>query len=220
MKYASLENIEKRLLGRLSFSSSDDVGLGGVSGTIVDTELVEMIIESTEDFVDLYLGMIYVLPLKNRHPYLNAIVEKMVVAEIYTTYFPTIGEGSTNTDSFASTLRLNALNEFQSLFNGLGIFIPGSNLETNSLQNDENRSQMVNKAIILPGEELKKYIGYDVDGDNIVDSDLFKMNTNTSPSFYTTGLFDHIGENESVINGVRVKPLTGFFKNNVDIDFW
>jgi hypothetical protein len=163
--------------------------------------------------------MIYELPLINPHPYLTDIVEKLIIAEIYLSYFPTSSESPENNDSFSSVMRQSALNNFQALFNGLGIFVPGSTNPENQIQNDELRAQMQNKPIILMGEKIKSYIGYDYDGDNLADTDLFKLNGNISPSFYVAGDKENTNEGVDVLDGVRLKPKYTNSRRE-EVNFW
>lgn len=222
LKYARIDAIIKKLQGRITVVNLTDTGILGITGTQIGTDMLYLEGESVEEFMDMYLGMIYVLPLKNNHAYLASIAEKLVCAQIYLNYFPTQGESSDSTDSYTSVLRTQALNDFQVLFDGLGIYVPGSSNSSNSFQNDETKQQMSVKAILLPGEELKTYIGYDFDGDNIADSDLYKMNTNVSPSFYTANeLEDRHNRGDDILEGIRVRPRTRVNRPNyADIDFW
>lgn len=220
-KYAKLENISKRLASRITVVTNLQAsGVTGMTGTQVGTDLITLIGEGIEDFVDCFLGMVYELELKRNHPFLNSSIEKLIVSDVYVHYFPSQGESPESGESFATVLRQQALNELQCLFDGFGIFIPGSTNASNSIQNDENRQQMTNKAMILPGENLKKYIGYDFDGDSISDTDLFKLNGNVSPSFYTTGDFEEDFEGGvDIINNIRTKPRGNNIKSE-EISFF
>lgn len=219
LKYARIDSITRRLAGRITVVDLTDYGITGVTGTQIGTDIIEIIGEEQEDFVDKYLAMIYELPLINDHAFLRGIVERLIISDVMYTYFPTTAESTENTDSFAGIMRQQALNNLQCLFNGLGIFVSGSNAEANQIQNDENKQQMNNKALLLPGEKLKKYIGYDYDGDNVADTDLYKLNTNVSPSFYTTGDFEKLSEGVDVMDGVRVRPRYQS-PSRVEVDFW
>jgi hypothetical protein len=220
LKYAKIDSITRRLAGRITVVDLTDYGITGITGTEIGTDIIEIIGLEKEEFIDMYLSMIYVFPLINEHPFLQAIVEKLVISDVYYTYFPTMAENSENTDTFAGIMRQQALNDFQSLFNGLGIFIPGSSNQANSIQNDENKYQMANKAVMLMGEKIKPYIGYDMDGDGTADSDLYKLNTNVSPSFYSPGDMSLLGEGEDIIDGIRVRPRYTTARNKADINFW
>lgn len=206
LKYARIDAIIRKLAGRITVVNMNDYGITGITGTEIGTDLIELEGQSIEEFMDMYLGMIYILPLKNNHAYLSAVAEKLICAQVYLSYFPTQGESADNSDSYTSVLRTQALNDFQVLFDGLGIFVPGASNNSNSLQNDETKTQLSVKAVLLPNEEIKPFIGYDFDGDSIVDTDLFKMNTNVSPSFYSTGNFEKFEEWDSdIVDGIRVR---------------
>jgi len=219
LKYANIENIAKRMSPRINVvSSSASSQIMGITGTSIGTELIELAGEGIEEFADIFLGMIYEMPLKLSHPFLNSIIEKMIVAEVYSYYFPSGGETEDAIESFPKILRQQALDEFQILFDGLGIFVPGSSNQSTQLQNDETKQQQAVKVLLLIGETIKPYIGYDFNGDSISDTDLFKLNANVQPSFYTTGDFDKL-EGNDIINNVRVRPRN-YREQDVDVDFW
>lgn len=218
MIYTTIQNIAKRLSSRIRVIDSPSIqGIQGITSSTIGTELLTLIIDSTEEFVNLYLGMIYVMPLVNNHPFLTSIVDRLVVAETLTTYFPSTGE-SNQPESYPQVLRANALSDFQCLFDGTGIYVPGVDSIANQRENDERAIIQKVKTVILNGETLKPYIGYDYDGDNLADSNLFKNQT-TDPSFYTAGNFDKEKDQE-VINNVRVLPEDYRGEQEVIIDFW
>lgn len=221
LTYARIDAIAKRLQGRIAVSENLDIGLLGVTGTTIGTDLVNLIGEGVEDMMKIYLSMVYVMPLLNSHPFLSTIAEKLICAEIYLTCFPTQGESSDNQDSYTSVLRTQALNEFQILFDGLGIFVAGATNSSLQIQNDENKTQQVVKTLFLPGERIKQYIGYDTNEDGIVDTDLFKRNANVEPSFYLSGeLEKRIDGSEDIIEGVRVRPKDYISRQNEVVSFW
>lgn len=226
LTYARIDAITKRLSGRITVINQGDIGILGITGTEIGTDLIYLIGEAIEEMVNMYLGMVYVMPLINQHPFLSAIVEKLICAEIYLTYFPTQGESSDNQDAYTSVLRTQALNDFQTLFDGLGIYVAGASNSSNNLQNDETKQQMTVKAIILPGEKTKKYIGYDVDEDGVVDTDMFKNNTNIQPSFYLAGNLSKLTDGDAeIVEGVRIRPryyknTKGHGYNSEVVNFW
>lgn len=220
LKYASVDNIAKRMSPRINVEiSNTNSQVMGITGTSIGTELITLSGESIEEFVDIFLGMIYEMPLKLPHPFLNSIVEKMIVAEVYSYYFPTAGETNEATEFFPQAMRQQALDEFQILFDGLGIFVPGSSNASTQLQNDETKQQQAVKVLLLAGETVKPYIGYDFNGDSVSDTDLFKLNANVQPSFYTTGDFEDLEGGADIINNVRVRPRD-YRQDTVDVDFW
>lgn len=218
LKYASITNITRRLAPRIKVVTSPASQVLGITGSSIGTEEIEFTAAAIEEFIDGYLGMVYEMPLQVNHPYLNAIAEKLIVADVYQMYFPSQSEGGEG-DSYPSVLRQQSLNEFQGLFDGLGIFIPGSTNASNQVQNDEGKQQMQSKAMLLPGEKIKPYIGYDYDGDSISDTDLFKLNSNVAPSFYTTGDFDDMEGGDAVVSNVRIRPRN-YRANAEQINFW
>jgi hypothetical protein len=222
LKYGKIASISKRLESRISVVDSTDYGLTGITGTQIGTDLIYIVGSGIEEFADMFLGMIYQMPLVNEHPYLQSIVEKLIVSDIYITYFPTQSEASDSTDSYSSVLRQQALNEFQVLFDGLGIFVPGASNASNQLQNDESKQQLTVRPLILRGETLKDSIGYDFDGDSITDTDLYKLNANVQPSFYMPGNFEKLEEGDyGVRNGVRVRQRRTYYNpSRAEIDFW
>lgn len=219
LRYAKLDSIIKRLQGRITIVDIMDYGITGITGTQVGTDLLYIIGDTIEDFMDNFIGMLYELPLILEHPFIQGIAEKLIIYELYISYFPVQGDPSESNDSFWGNTRQQALNDFQSLFDGTGIFVPGATNTSQQTQNDETRAQLQVKNIILRGEKLKSYIGYDFDGDSIIDTDLYKMNSNVPPSFYTTGTFDKLEQGAEVINNVRVRPKD-YEEDRVDIDFW
>lgn len=224
LKYARVSIIIKRLAGRLEIVESPgaDVTILGITGTQVDSDLVYVIGESVEELMDFYIGMLYKMPLINNHPFISNIAEKLIISDLFTNYFPTQLESSESpSPNYASVLRQQALDEFQILFEGTGIFVPGANSVSANIQNDETRQQMSVKPIILSGEIVKKYIGYDTDEDGISDTDLFKLNSNVLPSFYTEGELEKLTDNNyDVINNIRVKPRYNTKYNKEEISFY
>jgi len=204
--YAKIDSITKRLAGRITVTSVYGTGLTGVTQTEIGLDLIEISGAAQEEFVDMFLGMLYEMPLKSDHAFLQSIVEKLIVSDVIMTYFPTSSELPDNTDNFSLVMRQQALNDFQCLFNGLGIFVPGANQELSNIQNDATAAQTQNKALILRNEVLKQFIGYDYNADSVSDTDIFKLNTNQSPSFYTIGDWEAIDAQVSVINGIKVRP--------------
>lgn len=218
-KYASVDSIIKMLQSRIEIVRTMEVSVTGYTGLRVGLDMVEIAGKATEEMMDMWLGMIYQMPLISDHAYLTAIANKLICAEVYETYFPTSDQ---NSDQYASVIRRQALNSFQSLFNGLGIFVAGADNPESQIQNDENRQQQANKALILPGEVLKPYIGYDFDGDGISDTDLFKKNANIEAAeLYTEGTFLRLQELEqpNVVRGVRVRER-GYNPYREEISFY
>lgn len=217
MKYTTLYNLTLRLAPRLKVvdvpTLSGHSPITGITSSTIGSEIIEMIANSSEEFIDLYLSMIYVMPLKNDHAFVRGIAEKLIISETLLTYFPSSGE-SDATQSYPATLRQTALDDLQCLVEGTGIFVPGSVTSAQNKQNDERAYQQQVRNVILPGEEVKSFIGHDFDSDGLSDTDLFKQNTSVAPSFYMSGNFVD-EERETVINGIRRRP-----EKEEIIDFW
>jgi hypothetical protein len=223
MSYAAIDRIQKILQARVTLLNINNIGIQGLTSTEIGLDLVKILIPPVEQMMDMYLGMVYVMPLINDHVYLQQIADFLVSAQILEVTFSASTQGNdSNTDGLSTMLRSTALNNFQTLFNGTGIFVSGADEQVNiSVQNDELRAQQQNKPLILPGEKLKGFIGYDVDGDSISDTDLFKLN-NVSPSFYVTGNLDHPwnGAFGDVWEGIRVKSRGNPRPDFANIDFY
>lgn len=219
LKYVNIDRIKTRLQNRLLITDSITPSYNAI--VQVSKDLVEFVAEEKENWVDIYLGMIYELPLKHTHQFLNSIVEKLVISDLYLYTFSTTGENPENPETFGAILGQQALNQFQTLFDGLGIFIPGATNQSQTKENDENRQQLSVKAIILPGEKIKPHIGYDYTGDNIADTDLFKLNTNVEPTFFMSNDYSDLNSENDIIDGIRVAPRKKSFNRNIaEIDFW
>ena len=104
MKYARIEAIIKRLAGRVEVIDQANLDIFGVTGAKIGTDLVYLLGDGIEEMMDMYLGMVYYLPLEYSHPFLSAIAEKLICAEVYLTLFPTQGENSENQDSYTSDI--------------------------------------------------------------------------------------------------------------------
>jgi hypothetical protein len=223
LRYARIDAISKRLAPRISVVNTGDYGVLGITGTEIGTDLIYLAGEGVEEMVDMYLNMIYVLPLINSHPFLISIVEKLICSDIYLTYFPTQGESSDNTDNYAGILRTQALSDFQTLFDGTGIYVPGAMNQSQGIQNDENKAQQAVKSVFLAGEVIKRYIGIDYDNDGIPDTDLYLNNRIESSGVYVSENFNRLSDDSRIVSGVRVKPRYSSNNNNdisQIIDFW
>lgn len=216
LKYIRLDAVIKRLETRLNIIAQDSIGISGITGTSIGTDLITLAGEGIEEFIDIYLGMVYILPLKIPHPFLFSIAERLVCAEVLGASFTSSSENPDGQDNYSNYLRQSALNDFQILFSGLGIFIPDATNASNSMPNDEDKSQLIVKTVFLKGETVKKYIGYDYDEDGLAD-DLFANNVNIDPSFFIQGDLER-GDEPSVINGVVIRSKRRI--DNQVVNFW
>jgi hypothetical protein len=156
------------------------------------------------------------------------IAEDIAIAKIIDFKFPRQTDGEVNNDGFSQITLQRGLDRLQSLFAGTGIFVAGANAALQAIQNDPNAQQQQNKNIVLAGEELKAFIGYDFNNDGTSDTDIFKKNLNIEPSFYCADDFnDVVGTNDSdfIIDGVQTRraryiPPSGNYRNQDTISFW
>lgn len=233
MKYANIPSLTKKLKGRLEVVPFETSGITGIATQEIDTETVEMLVDEVElGDIDTYLQMIYVFPLKLTEAstvnYLKMIAEDIAIAKILDFKFPSQTDTDANNDSYSQRSFQNGVDRLQSLFAGTGIFVAGANAALQAIQNDPNAPQQQNRNIVLAGEELKPFIGYDLNNDGTSDTDIFKKNLNVEPSFYCADNFnDVVGTNDSdfIVDGVQTRraryiPPSGNLRNQDTISFW
>jgi len=233
MKYANLQSLTRKLKGRLEVVQFETSGITGIATQEIDVETVEMLVDEVElGDIDTYLQMIYVFPLKLTEPstvnYLKMIAEDIAISKIIDFKFPRQTDGEANNDGFSQVTLQRGLDRLQSLFAGTGIFVAGANAGLQAIQNDANAQQQQNKNIVLAGEELKNFIGYDYNNDGTSDTDIFKKNLNIEPSFYCADDFNSpVGTNDSdfIVDGIQTRraryiPPSGNFRNQDTISFW
>ena len=233
MKYANISSLTKKLKGRLEVVPFETSGITGIATQEIDVDTVEMLVDEVElGDIDTYLQMIYVFPLKLTEAstvnYLKMISEDIAIAKILDFKFPSQTDTEANNDSYSQRSFQNGVDRLQSLFAGTGIFVAGANAALQAIQNDPNAPQQQNRNIVLAGEELKPFIGYDVNGDGTSDTDIFKKNLNVEPSFYCAEDFnDVVGTNDSdfIVDGVQTRRAryiapSGNLRNQDTISFW
>ena len=233
MKYANLQSLTRKLKGRLEVVQFETSGITGIATQEIDVDTVEMLVDEVElGDIDTYLQMIYVFPLKLTEAstvnYLKMISEDIAIAKILDFKFPSQTDTEANNDSYSQRSFQNGVDRLQSLFAGTGIFVAGANAALQAIQNDPNAPQQQNRNIVLAGEELKPFIGYDVNGDGTSDTDIFKKNLNVEPSFYCAEDFnDVVGTNDSdfIVDGVQTRRAryiapSGNLRNQDTISFW
>jgi hypothetical protein len=190
------------------------------SETVVGLDIANEIIEEVEDgFIDMYLGMIYELPLLNKQPFINSVARDMVVGKIYQFIMPLFSEDQRG-DNFGILMETKGVARFSALFSGTGIIIPGVEIP----QNDENKVKQSAKPLILPGEKLKGYIGYDYNNDGVSDTNIYKRDPVRSDEFYTQGDFNEASSSSKFIEaGVQTRrtpiPLSYRYTEDI-INFW
>lgn len=100
MKYATIDGISRKLKGRLKIPNDDTILYPTDNpGQIVDEDLISLLIEETEEFVDYRLNAIYELPLLNEHPIVRNIVESLVISDLITIHFTGVGGGISGDNS-------------------------------------------------------------------------------------------------------------------------
>jgi hypothetical protein len=232
MKYANLLSLTRKLKGRLEVVAQETSGITGIATQEIDVDTVEMLVEEVEiGDMDTHLQMLYEFPLKLTEAstvnYLKMIAEDLAIAKIIDFKFPRQTDGEANNDSFSQVTLQRGLDRLQSLFSGTGIFVAGANAGIQAIQNDANAQQLVNKNIILAGEVLKDYIGYDYNNDGNADTDIFKRNS-IEPSFYCADDFsESVGgmEGEFIRNNVQTRRTkypyyTADMRNQDTVSFW
>lgn len=153
MKYTTFEKLERKLRGRLKIVEIQDNPLYPSTSLQqeVDPDLVEDVIEEQENFLDLILEQIYILPLKNNHPILTDIINNLVMAEILKVHFQ--GQGLANVGSDLSGLardtKMEAYNKLAMLTVGYQVFIPNQQIIIKPQGMTEYRK------IVLQGESLR-----------------------------------------------------------------
>lgn len=126
-KYTTIENISRKLIGRLNLINEDLSVLYPTDNPTqsVDPILVETVVEEQENYLDLILGQIYNLPLQNKHPILTNIVDSLVIAELILVHFQGIQFGLGGDISGYGTSNITkAYNLLNALTAGYNIIIP------------------------------------------------------------------------------------------------
>jgi len=136
MKYTNLVRLQKKLQFRLGVNPTPNLYptevFPGVNESItqqtVDPELIEIIAEEKEAFIDAILRQIYVLPLKNQHVILSEIVEGLVISDIMRTYFQGIGMANVAADVSAMSTDLKGQSYYLigALTAGRNLYLPNS----------------------------------------------------------------------------------------------
>jgi hypothetical protein len=154
VKYTSVDNIARRLRGRLNVNINSGQLINAASGT-VDDLLISQVAEQVESKLELALGQIYEVPISQSATFalqiIGAIAEKLIVAEIALTHFQTQLNPETGADmGFGNALRKQAFEDAEAIFGGHGIYVPGiMNRPPNSPATGEAKQPLV-----LPGVRL------------------------------------------------------------------
>lgn len=159
MKYTTLTRLQKKLQFRLGIDTTPNLypsePFPGITASVtqqnVDPELLEMIIEEKEAFLDALLRQMYKMPLKNSHVILSEIVEGLVIADVMRVYFQGIGMASIAADVSTMSVELKGQSYYL-----LGALTAGRNLYLpNSIPVPGNIPGMpAPTPLVLEGEEL------------------------------------------------------------------
>lgn len=132
-KYTTVNNIRLKLASRLNIISTpvpDDEFYPGINTrpaqSIVDSNLLELVLEEKESFLDMILDQIYVLPLRNSHPILREIVDNWVIAELMKIYYQGVGLSNVSNEigNLANDLLARANYLVGTLCAGRDVFLP------------------------------------------------------------------------------------------------
>jgi len=143
MIYASIDRLRRKLNARLKLDVSQ-TEFYPVS--VVDDLLLTDIIDEKESYVDLYLGMIYVLPLSREQPVVVHIVEDLVMSELVQYEYVNTQTASQDLTNFATMCKKRAYNMLYQLLAGSNVPIPEADGVGFYL------AQQFTKRLMLPGE--------------------------------------------------------------------
>lgn len=135
-----------------SLSSIGEPGSPLINSYEIDKLTILGFIEESEAYLDMYLGQVYELPLKNYHPTLRTCIDSLVISKIFQSFFTLNGVGSSsdiNNDGIESAKF--AYQIISQLMYGVDVSIPG--------QSPVGRRNLTSQPLILPGETmLSRYI--------------------------------------------------------------
>lgn len=134
-KYTTLNSIQLKLAHRLNINPTntpvpEDEFFPGINTrpaqNIVDKDLLELILEEKESFLDMILSQAYELPLKNQHPILREIIDNWVIAELMKIHFQGVGLANVSGDIQNTANDLIARGNYlvATLMVGRNIFLP------------------------------------------------------------------------------------------------
>ena len=163
MQYTTVDDIARRLRGRLNISETvptdanitEALGYGNVvAGNTVDNDLITQIAEEKEAYIDLILGQIYVMPLKLTSTVtfniLRDISESLTISSLIQIHFEGTNPILQASDISQASMDLRRHGEYllQMLSAGHNIWIP-----TNPPL-DQGTQQGQRQPLRLPGEVL------------------------------------------------------------------
>lgn len=187
MKYTTLENLARKLRGRLEISIEGELpeavltGYGQVaSGKVVDPELITQITNEQEAYIELILGQIYFLPFQLTSPttknILQRLVEDLVISSLMQVHFEGTNPIVPAADISGASVDLyrNAHYLLAALTAGHNIFIPTMPAPTN-----QSVGMVDQQPLRLPGERL---LGQDDRPDTVSRNYTFAVHGSARPS--------------------------------------
>jgi hypothetical protein len=210
MKYTTVENIARRLRGRLNIEETPPIdtaltqalGYGNVvAGNVVDPETITLVAERKEGYIDLILSQIYVTPLRLSHEVTRNILadisESLSIAGLIQIHF----EGSnpimqaSDISQTAMNLDVHAKSLLQQITAGSNIYIAVSPPVDHKTLHGERQP------LRLPGERL---LGRDQIPDNVTKNTTVVQNKTKLPGKH------YFGESDSTAGfEPRRYPFTG-----------
>ncbi len=154
MIYTTVENIRRRLRGRLEIDNTNLIP--SATAQQVDQDLITQVGEQIEAKINLALSQIYSMPIPltavEALKIIEGIVEKLIISEIATVHFQQTQSPELGGDAgFGAVLRKQAVQDLESLLHGHGIYIPGlmEKPQPNAM------TGIYNQPLVLPGVDLK-----------------------------------------------------------------
>lgn len=165
LQYTTVENIARRLRGRLEIENQPPVAIAlgqsvnygsTIGGQVVDPYLLEQIGFQKEAYINLILSQIYALPLSLTHPITKQIMaeitECLVISAVLKVHYQgsLAGTGS-DAQGLGVDLDRQAYMLLASLTIGHNIYIP---MVTNPPMQQTYPGTMPPQPLVLPGEQL------------------------------------------------------------------
>jgi hypothetical protein len=167
-KYVEVEYIKQRLIGRLYFKDASIVATPGgvttggtgelcpVGARYVDPGFLDRVIKQKEAFLENYLNMIYLTPLRliseNTKCILSEIIEHLVVATLLPVYYQggSIPQTGVDPSSLAGSSATSAAEMIQIYITGHNMYVPGVNSSPQSVLGG-----VFSQPVVLEGETLR-----------------------------------------------------------------
>lgn len=128
-KYTSIDNLALKLRARLRIAQQNTIPNQFVSQNLakteVDNNLILVVVEECEAYLDEYLAIVYKLPLINNHPILRRCVDSLAMSDLMQYHFTLSGYGeSQDVSGFGVTNRQEAYQIIRGLTWGYNPAIP------------------------------------------------------------------------------------------------